>query len=211
MQLFSRRVLAGGPPSKSMAFAAEMRALVSDTIGREVTLWNGLFGVPVGSMFYSMRIEGIGELSELSAKLAASPDYVAKLDAGDAFRSGMPPEDMLATPLYGDLDGDQPPVGSYAGIVMAEIDNGMYEEALAWGADMAAFAEEVTGLPELFLVNNFGPFGGVTWIQGAPDAAAVDAGMAKLNGNPDYLKRLGSSKGMFRPGSGMQGLINRIA
>ena len=209
MQLFTRRVQMV-TTTEAMAYAVEMQALATRVAGREITLWNGLFGGPVGSLFYSTRAEGIADMAAVSATMAGNAEYMAKVDGGAKFRAG-PTEDSLGTPLYGELSGDQPPVGAYASIVMAEIDNAMYEEALAWGADMAAFAEETTGLPGMFLSNDYGAFGGVTWISVAMDGAGVDAARGKLYGNPEYLKRLGTTKGMFRPGSGLQALITRIA
>jgi hypothetical protein len=63
----------------------------------------------------------------------------------------------------------------------------------------------------MFLVGQFGAFGNVTWIGGAPDAATVDQANATMNGDAEYMKRLSDSKDLFIPGSGMQGLVTRIA
>ena len=91
------------------------------------------------------------------------------------------------------------------------IANGAYEEAFAWGADMAEYAAGLTGVPEMFLASQFGAFGAVSWIAVAPDAATVDRANAALNGDAEYMKRLGAAKDLFLPGSGMQGLVTRVA
>jgi hypothetical protein len=57
----------------------------------------------------------------------------------------------------------------------------------------------------------FGTFGQVTWLASAPDAAGADAGMAAINADADYLKRLGDVGELFVPASGRQAMSTRIA
>lgn len=209
MQLFTRRVSMTGPPDEIIGYATDMASFVSDRLGRELALWLPTMGAPVGTLFYTARVEGIADLAGLTSTLMGDSEYMDKLRGGMHLVAA-PAMDSLATPLYGEL-GDPPPVGSYAGITSAVIANGQYGAALAWGVEMAQHVESVTGNRGMFLSNRYGEFGGVTWISGAADAAAADAARAAVDADDSYLDRLNDVGTLFLPGSGQQGLVNRIA
>jgi hypothetical protein len=209
MQLFNRSVLLTGPFAELSAWASDMRQFVSDTSGREVSLWSVMFGAPIGTMVYSARLEGLAELQSIGEKLVGSPDYHAKLARGREF-SASPPVDQLSTPVYGDL-GDPPPVGSVALVTTATIANGAYAEAIAWGVEIAQYVEGVTGFRSTFLMDDYGPFGQVRWIGIAPDGGAADAAGRKLNADQGYLEKLGAVGQLFIQGSGQRGLAARVA
>jgi hypothetical protein len=209
MQLFSRRIHLTGPPAEIMAYAADMRAHVSAISGREIALWAANFGAPLGTMMYAVRVEGVADFQAMSALVLADAEYHAKIAKGADYVGG-PAEDSLLLPLNGEL-GDSPPVGSIAAITSAVIANGEYEQAIAWGVDMAQHATSVTGIPTLFLMEQYGAFGSVGWVGVAADGAAVDAASAALNADADYLKRLGSAGDLFVEGSGNRILATRIA
>ena len=209
MQLFTRRVSMTGPPDEIIGYATDMASFVSDRLGRELALWLPTMGAPVGTLFYTARVEGIADLAGLTSTLMGDSEYMDKLRGGMHLVAA-PAMDSLATPLYGEL-GDPPPVGSYAGITSAVIANGQYRAALAWGVEMAQHVESVTGNRGMFLSNRYGEFGGVTWISGAADAAAADAARAAVDADDSYLDRLNDVGTLFLPGSGQQGLVNRIA
>lgn len=209
MHLFTRRVSMTGPPDEIIGYAADMASFVSDRIGRELALWLPTMGAPVGTLFYTARVEGIADLAGLTSTLMGDSEYMDKLRGGMHLVAA-PAVDSLATPLYGEL-GDPPPVGSYAGITSAVIANGQYRAALAWGVEMAQHVESVTGNRGMFLTNRYGEFGAVTWISGAADAAAADAARAAVDADDSYLERLTDVGTLFLAGSGQQGLVNRIA
>lgn len=209
MQLFTRRVHTIGAPNDVRAYATDMRAFVADKTGRDIGLWSTVFGAPVGTFFYTVRVEGVADLMTMTSSLTSDAQYNQKAAAGREFIAA-PAEDSLSTPVFGEL-GDAPPVGSFAQVVSAVIANGQYEAALSWGAEIAAYVQGLTGIPEMFLAGQFGAFGNVTWIGGAPDAATVDQANATMNADAEYVKRLGDAKELFIPGSGMQGLVTRIA
>ena len=104
MDLFSRRVMTAGPPAAVMAYAVEMRNYVADQTGQDVGLWSAGFGAPVGSMAYTMRVDGVAGLQALTASFVDDPEYHAKLAAGAEYIAA-PSEDSLAQPIHGDLGG----------------------------------------------------------------------------------------------------------
>ena len=210
MKLFSRRVHLVGPPAETMAYATDICAYVNDKIGREVALWSAVFGAPLGSMIFTMRVEGVADLAAAAEGLLADPEYHAKLAAGAAF-AGAPAEDTIGTPIRGELGGEAPPVGTYAAVTTAQIANGKYADAFGWAVEVAAHVESTTGMPTMVLSSQYGPFGTVNWVAGGADAAAVDAANAALMGDEGYMKMLVAAGDLFVPGSGQQALIQRIA
>lgn len=209
MQLFSRRVLLAGPPAEIAAYAAGMRALVSEKTGREIALWSAGFGAPLGTMLYTARVEGLADLAEITGGLMADPEYHARLEEGRGFTAA-PAEDSLAQPIHGEL-GDPPPVGAVATVTSAVVKGGAFQDAIAWGVDMAQYGESVTGVPTLFTMNSYGPFGTLNWVGVSADAAAADAAGAALNGDAGYIGKLGAVGDLFVDGSGHQVQATRVA
>jgi hypothetical protein len=210
MKLFTRRVVMGGaPPSEMLGFATDMRAYVSEKTGREISLWSVMFGAPLGTMTYSARVEGIADLQQMTATLMADKEYHAKLAKGTHMVAA-PAEDWLMQPIHGDF-GDPPPVGTLVGITSAQIANGAYADAFAWGVDMAIHVETITGMATTFAASEFGPFGSVAWFGGTMDPAVIDSANGKLMTDSDYMKKLGAAGDLFLPGSGQQVLVARVA
>lgn len=210
MKLFSRRVHLVGPPADTMAYATDMCAFVNERVGREIALWSAVFGVPIGTMMYTMRVEGVADLAAVTENLLTDQEYHAKLSAGAGFM-GAPAEDSIGTPIRGELGGEAPPVGTYAAVTTAQIANGKYAEAFTWAVEVAAHVESTTGMPTMVVSSQYGPFGTVNWIAGGADAAAVDAANAAIMGDEGYMKMLGAAAELFVPGSGQQALIRRLA
>ncbi len=59
MLLFSRRVSMTGSPDEIIGYSTDMAAYVSERVDREVALWSVTMGAPVGTMFYTARVEGV--------------------------------------------------------------------------------------------------------------------------------------------------------
>lgn len=210
MQLFTRSVPFTGALPDVMGWASGMREYVSGKIGREVALWNVLFGAPIGTAVYTLRIEGLADLQSITQTLVSDPEYHTLLANGQGLATS-PPVDSVATPIHGDLGDVPPPVGSVATVTTAVMEPGRYGEAIAWGIDVAQHVEAVGGVPVTFLVSDFGPFGQVEWIGVAPDAAAADAANQKINADADYLAKLENIGGLFTAGSGHRSLAVRTA
>lgn len=210
MQLFTRSVMLSGAVADVTAFATDMRSYASGLAGREMSLWSVLFGGPQGSMVFSAHVEGLADLQSVGATLLQDSGYHDRLAAGRGLSAG-PAEDRLYTPVYGALGDDHPPVGAMAVITTAVIANGKYAEAIGWGIEIAQYVEGVSGMPMLFLMDDYGDFGRVTWVGVANDAQAADAGSAKINADTGYVERLGAAGALFVPGSGSRGLLARVA
>lgn len=209
MSLFSRSVLMTGPSSAVTEFALDVREYVTKKTGTEVALWSMQFGGPVGTMVYSVRVDGHAGLAAVTAPLVGDSTYEAMLAKGGEFL-GSPPVDMLREPLDGSTPGDAPPVGSVVVVTTAIIGNGKYAEAIGWGIDTASHATKVSGMPVAFYSDLYGPFGQVTWIGVSPDLAALDAANAKMNGDAAYIEKLSAAGDLFVPGAAHRSMAVRV-
>lgn len=210
MHLFSRAVHLVGPPSEVGTYVTEIRDHVSKQLDQDVAVWSAGFTQPVGTMVFTARVDGIAGLMAMQEKFVGDTDYEAILAKGAGFRAG-PAMDGLSEPILGDMDAGPPPVGTIVAVTSAQIAEGKYADAIAWGVEVAQHVEKVSGTPVAFLRDVFGPFGSVRWISGYPDGAAADAANAAVNGDEGYMKMLGDIAGLFVPGSGQQGMGVRIA
>jgi hypothetical protein len=210
MYLFSRTVTLGGLPRASTSWAAEITTYVNDHSDKVVTLWSSTFGMPLGTLTWATWVDSLADMQASFAGLLADDGYESLLARGAEFTNA-PGSDMLREVVYGELGEDVPPIGAVSTMTTATVANGKYVEGVAWGAEMAAHVQSLTGNRSFFLRDVFGTFGQVTWIAGAADAAATDAAMAVVNGDSEYLKRLGDIGDLFIPGSGRQAMSTRIA
>ncbi len=209
MQIYSRTLGTMGPQDEIMAWATDITAYVSEKSGNEVALWTPVFGWPLGTLGWSMRVDGVTGMQAAFAPVLEDPDYFAKVATAREWVH-TPAEDRFVTPLTGEL-GDPPPVGSMVTITTAVMAGGRYGEAIGWGLEMAARVQEVSGLPTIFGTEEFGTFGTVQWIAGAADAAGADAARDAINTDDTYLEMLSSVGELFLPGSGHRSLLTRVA
>ena len=209
MYLFSRWATLVGNPRASVGWALEAAAYVSNACGREVALWSVEFGAPVGSVAWTSTAESLADLNDTFGPLAANDGYLELLDKGAEF-IGAPPQDHLREVVRAPADPQPPAVGAVANLITAVAALGKLPEAMAWGAEISGYAESVTGMPSLYLLDAFDDFGQMSWIGVAADHAAVDAATSKLNADSGYLERLGQVGDLFTPGSGRSALLARI-
>lgn len=210
MQLFTRRVQMTGPPAELMAYYTEMQAFASGLAGREIALWNIVMGAPVGSAAYTMRVEGLADLSATMQAIVGDAEYTERV-SGMVDRIAAPTEDTIATVLHGELGDESPPVGAYGVVTSALIGNGAYADAVAWGVDVAQYASQVGGLPVIFTMDGFGDFGRVNWVSVGPDVGSVDNSLNALTADAGYVERMGQTGDLFVPGSGTRMLAYRAA
>ena len=209
MQLFTRSVSLVGHPAEYLEFSTKMCGYVAEKVGREVSLWTTVFGAPTGTLTYSVRVEGLEDLTSTTAKLMEDTGYHERMGDAQAFTGG-PAVDSLLTPVHGEF-GDPPPVGSFGMVTTATMAGGRYIDAIGWGVEIAQHVEKISGVPTMFVTSTFGGFGDVGWIAVVADAAAADAATAAINADADYLTMVNSAGELFIEGSGNQSLIARIA
>ncbi len=211
MHLFTRTGVLGGDPEASMAWAAKIGAHVAETTGRQLNTWAGSLGLPVGTVVWSAWVDGHADLAKAFGGLADDSTYLAMVAEGRAFQSAAYQDDLRRVVVGGpDEASEEPPLGSSATVTTAVIAGGKYAEAMAFGSEVAELVAKVTASPMSFLSDEYGTFGQVTWIGGAPDPDATDAASEALGGSADYMALIGRSGDLFVPASGHTSLYNRI-
>ena len=211
MYLFQRMVTLRGGVRKPIGWAVEMNKLVNDVGGVEVGLWSTVFGFPLGTVLWSVRVDSRAQLAQLTAKLMADDAYHSLVDKGQEFVTA-PGQDTLRQLIHAESPSPTPPpVGASATVITATPNSGQIAKALAWGVEITTIYSRVTGTPASFFADAYGTFGQLTWITPHADVAAADAANDALQANPEYLASIDGAGSLFVPGSGIQTLASRIA
>jgi hypothetical protein len=212
MHLFSRVGVVTGGPVETLEWAVNITARVNQAMDVEVSLWQGQFGYPLGTVAWTALVESRVQLAEETAKLAADQGYLDLVTQGQAFAGTIPFEDALRTMVHTTTEpGDPPPLGAWAEVTTASPAAGQLGAALAWGVEMADRYTAITGTGSAFLTDDYGPFGQMTWIAVHEDAAAADRAGEAVLGDADYLAALDAGGGLFQPGSATQAVSIRLA
>ena len=195
-----------------MTWAVEMSAYVDAHSDHDVSLWRCDFGYPVGTVVWSAWVDSLADLTAGFSTLVEDDGYHALIEAGLEF-TGTAPEDMLREVVHGGpTDGAAPPpLGAVTTVTTAVMAAGKYQDALAWGVEVAQLVEELTQLPTSFLVDGYGTFGQVTWLSGAADPTSADAANAAINASDKYLSSVTDASTLFEPGSGHRAMYTRLA
>ena len=211
MQLFSRTAVLTGEPTAAMAWAVKIGEYVTHKTGRPISTWAGQFGAPIGTTVWSSFVEGLADFQSAFGALLGDAEYLALGAEGAAFNTTPHMAMMRQVIVGGPTAGATPPgIGAIATATTAICNAARLADAMAWGAELATYIGEVTGQTSAFLSDIHGPFGQVTWINGAPDAAAADAAADKINVDPGFLQRVGGLSDLFVPGSGNRSTLVRI-
>jgi hypothetical protein len=208
MYLFARnRTCAPDRVAEATAFAVDIAAKVSSITGKELAVWQGVYGVPITSFGWTTTVDSYAEMGEAREKLMADSGYIETLEAA-AHLFADAPEDVIADIVATAGEGGHQ--GEYSSIVMAQCAGGRIGEAMGWGVEMMNHVSSVTGRDNLFARSMHGPWASVAWFSLAASLEEVDAAAAALNADPDYLAKVDSSDGLFLPGSGESRLTRRI-
>jgi hypothetical protein len=84
------------------------------------------------------------------------------------------------------------------------IKNGKYMEAMAWGKEMAGYAEKAFGVDKCrVFLDSFGDVSTIRWMIDNVDLAATEKALEKVLKDADYWKRVSQAydKGLFVDGS----------
>jgi hypothetical protein len=211
MYLFSRTVTMRGNPRDTTAYAKDICALVNERSPFDVSLWQSLFGFPVGTVSFSMLVDSRAAFVAGQAQLLGDDEYLDMLDRGMEFLT-TPPEDRLVSMVHhagGELQ--RAGVGSVASITAAQVEVDRVIDAMGWSIGMADLVAEITGHPVHLGTVEHGPFGELQWTSTGPDITELDRVSDVLAKDTDYIERLSHATGLFIPGTGRQAVAIRIA
>ncbi len=209
MLLFSRVLTLTGNPRVTMPWAMEITAYVNSKTTAPLSCWSASFGYPVGTVGWSMGVESQTQLAAEFAAMAGDDAYFDLIEKA-ADWVDTPGEDLLRNLIYG-TPGDAAEPGAIATVTTATAAVDRMGDAIGWSVEIAQHVESVTGSPVFVFTDMFGQMGKITWIGIQADAAAVDAGQAKMDADTSYLGRMAATKETFIPGSGHTSQMVRIA
>ena len=205
MHLFSHVGALNGGPVETLGVGGGHHRPVNEAMDVEVSLWQGQFGYPLGTVAWTALLESRAQLADETAKLAGDKGYLDLLTQGQAFVGTVPFEDAFRTMVHATTEpGDPPPPGAWAEVTTASPAAGQLGAALAWGVEMADRYTAITGTGSAFFTDDYGPFGQMTWIAVHQDAAAADRAAEGVAGDADYLAALDAGGDLFQPGSASQ-------
>jgi hypothetical protein len=211
MYVFSRQMVLRGDQRRFIPWATETSALVRKLTGLDVLLWRATLGAPVVTLRATVRVQTRAEITAALRSLGSDDAYLEQDAAGQEYMAE-PPVHNLVEVLHTARGPLAPPeIGSAASLISAEIVPGQYGPAITWGVEVSELVAEITGIPVSFQRNVAGPFGGVHWLQVAPDADAQATADDKLAADDRYLIKLSEIGEMFVETSGQRILGARIA
>lgn len=150
-------------------------------------------------MVWATFLEDLEHLEQANDKLMASDSFTDLADRGAGLFVG-PMSDRLAQVVVGEVDPSAPQP-AYVTAARAIAANGHLREALDGGAEIAAAATRITGIPTMFLVDSTGAYGGCSWNSGYSDIGQLEQAEAALmadSGWIDLISRVGAA---YAPGA----------
>ena len=137
MIIFQRLATFEGPPEEVAPWALEITDAVNKRTQLNVSLWQGLFGGPVGTLAWSTLVDNLTALEAATDSLAADAGYLSLVSKARAWTS-TPAEDFLLRMIH-TSGGDyvRPGVGAYAEGTVAVPAEGKLAKAGAFGVEIA--------------------------------------------------------------------------
>lgn len=208
MYLFSRTTLATlGKQFEAVPKAVEIAATASSIMGLDVNTFVARFGAPQGTVMWSVMAESHAQMQEATDKLMADSGYIDAVE-GMTGLFMTPAEDRFSR-FVSDVPADA--AGKrYYGVTRAQMADGKYAEAIAFGLEIRQYVSDSSGLPAAFLKAAYGGFSDVTWILGADSMDEIDAYQDWQMSDQGYLDRLNQAAGLFLPGTGENSLIEKV-
>jgi hypothetical protein len=193
MYLFSRRTrLEGGNGTKGIEWATEITEKVKQITGLDVGLWANVYSPAFGTISFTAFIPDLAAIETAGDKLQVDSGYQALSDKGATLTTG-----GLDDALFEIIAGTPDPEANaqYVNGVRAVCAGGQIARAMEVGVTIAEKASAITGANTLFVRSVTGSYGGVGWLTGFPDIAALEASQNALAADADWLAYLDKEAG----------------
>ena len=211
MIIFQRLATFEGPPEEMAPWALEITEAVNQRTHLNVSLWQGLFGGPGGTLAWSALIDNLTVLEAATDSLATDAGYLSLLSkARDWTRT--PAEDSLLRMVH-TAGGDyvRPDVGAYAEGTVAIPAEGKLAKAGAFGVEIADLHAKLTHASVLFCTSEYSAFGEMRWLALYDSAAAVDSAAEAIAKDQEYGAKVDAAGSLFVEGLARRTLARRIA
>jgi hypothetical protein len=211
MIIFQRLVTFEGPPEEVVPWALEITEAVNARTHLNTSLWQGVFGGPVGTLAWSALVDNLTALEAATDSLSGDATYLS-LAAKARDWTGTPPEDFLLRMVH-TAGGDyvRPDVGAYAEGTVAVPAEGKLAKAGAFGVEIADIHSKLTHSSVLFCTSEYGAFGEMRWLALYDSAAAVDLAAEAIAKDGDYAAKVDAAGDLFVEGLARRTLARRLA
>ena len=211
MIIFQRLATFEGPPEEVGPWALEITEAVNKRTQLNAALWQGLFGVPVGTLGWSALVENLTALEAATDSLASDAGYLSLVAKARGW-SRTPPEDSLLRVVH-TAGGDyvRPGVGAYSEGTSAVPVLGKLPEAGAFGVEISDLHSQLTHSSVLFCTSEYAGFGEMRWQSMYDSAAAVDAAAELIAKDEEYGAKVVAAGDLFVDGLARRILARRIA
>ncbi len=206
MYLFSRRRRA--EPSHiadAFGWAVETAAKASQIGGLPVTAWSSMWGTDAGTIAWTAFTDDLVGLEQAGDKLAVGAGFNDRVREAETLFSG-PVEDQLAQVLHG---APQEAPSQYVSAVTTELAPGAFRSGLEAAIEIATAAERIIGRPTMVAMATTGRYGGIAWLTGHPDIAAVQAAQDAINGDGTFVALVDRVSTCYQPDA-EQALYRRL-
>ena len=208
MLLFNRLVVTTGDMPAIMPLVQEIVSIANGA-GNPLQAWAGGNGYVAGSIGFSAAYESLAARAEAGTRLVAAKGLWEVYRKMREHTVSMEP-DMILNYVRGGSLGTAIPVGTVVQQNTFQLAQGAdFMATLKWANEFADLNKALTGVDGSILYTIYGALGGVGFLTGYPNMAAVDAARAKMT--PEWMAKFleGSKFGMA--GSGMQRTVTKIA
>jgi hypothetical protein len=211
MIIFQRLATFEGPPEEITPWALEITEAVNTRTHLNVSLWQGLFGGPVGTLGWSALVDNLTAVEAATDSLAADAAYTSLLAKARDWTT-TPAEDFLLRMVHS-AGGDyvRPNVGAYAEGTSAVPAQGKLAKAGAFGVEIADLHAKLTQSSVLFCTSEYSAFGEMRWLALYESAAEVDTAAEVVAKDEDYGVKLDAAGDLFVEGQSRRTLARRIA
>lgn len=191
MYLFSRRARLNS--ADGVAWAAGICEHSKKVSGQEIQLWANAFSPGYGTVTWTSWFADLPSLEAFFDKMAADPGYI-EMTTGANFIEGVV-DDGLMEVIAGEPNPDMDP--QYVTGAQAVCASGNIVRAMTAGIEIAQKADAITGLSTMFVRSLTGPYGGVGWLTGYPDIAAIETANAAMAADAGWLEVIDSTEGAW--------------
>ena len=182
---------------------------IANGAGNPLQAWAGGNGYVAGSIGFSAAYESLAALAESGEKLRAAKGW---WEVNRKFREhtiSFEPDTILNYVRGGSL-GTAIPVGTVVQQSSFQLAQGAdWMATLKWANEFADVNKAVTGVDLNILSTIYGVIGGVGFLAGYPNMAAVDAARAKMN--PEWMAKFVEGGKFTMSGTVLQRMVTKIA
>jgi hypothetical protein len=193
MYLFSRSTVLAD--NDGLAWAVGITEHATRASGLEIELWGQVWSPEYGRITWTGFAPDLPTLAAAGDAMTADAAMAAEAAKGAAHTTGGL-DDALYNVVHGDLDPGAPRA-EYVSSTNAVCASGKLTEAMTTGVEIAQHAEKITGVPTLFIANVTGVYGGVGWISGYPDAAAMEAAQQAIAADTHFAKQVDKAGSVY--------------